>query len=241
MMKLIKHFDFTKQNELDKNYWSIATGDKWANNELQIYTNNKNNLFFENAFVIRATKENDKYYSARVHTKHKFSIKYGRVEAVFKVPKGKGMWPAIWMMPENNEYGHWPKSGEIDIMEHSGNRLDKPFFCLHTEKYNHTNKEVYKYEKTIKGFSNGFQKVTLDWDENKICYSLNDKHLVTYEKGKNELDTTYKGWPFDKEFYLIINLAVGGTFGGPVDDDCFPQDYVIKEIKVYSKGVEEHG
>jgi beta-glucanase (GH16 family) len=240
-MKLIKHFDFENQNELDLKYWTIATGSKWANKELQIYTDNKNNLFFENGLLIQATYENNKYYSARLHTKNKFSIKYGRIEIIFKVPKGKGTWPAIWMMPVNNEYGVWPKSGEIDIIEHSGNRLDKPFFCLHTEKYNHTGKEKYKLEKHIPGFSDDFNKITLDWGKDKITYFLNDEHLVTYRKGMDGLDNSYKGWPFDKEFYLLINLAIGGTFGGTVDDNCFPQKYIIKDIKIFSEGVKNHG
>lgn len=241
MMKLIKHFDFSNQSALDKDYWTIATGDKWSNNELQIYTDNKNNVFFENGLVIKATHENNKYFSGRIHTKHKFSFRYGKIEVTFKVPKGKGTWPAIWMMPVDNEYGRWPRSGEIDIMEHSGNRLDKPFFCLHTEKYNHTGKEKYKLEKIIPNFSGDFNKIILEWDEDRITYILNDKHLVTYTKGMDGLDSSYKGWPFDKEFYLIINLAIGGTFGGPVDNTCFPQEYIIKDIKIFSKGENEHG
>lgn len=237
MMKLIKHFDFSNQNEIDLNDWTIAVGNKWANRELQIYTDSADNIFFNNGLVIRATFDGEKYYSGRIHTKNKFRFKYGRVEVVFKVPKGKGTWPAIWMMPVENSYGGWPKSGEIDIMEHSGNKLDQPFFCLHTEKYNHTSNELYKLQKHIPDFSADFNKITLDWEEDKITYTLNDRHLVTYSKGMDGLDNTNKGWPFDKEFYLIINLAIGGTFGGKVDNDCFPQDYIIKDIKIFSKGV----
>lgn len=241
MKNLIKHFDFQNQDALDTTYWTIATGGKWANNELQIYTDKKTNLLFENGLVIKATYINNKYYSARIHTKEKFSLKYGRLEITFKVPKGKGTWPAIWMMPVHNEYGRWPKSGEIDIMEHTANKLDEPFFCLHTEKYNHTGTEAYKKVKNIPGFSDEFNKIVLDWEEDKITYILNDEHIATYTRGMNGLDSTHKGWPFDQEFYLIINLAIGGTFGGKVDNKCFPQEFIIKDIKIFSKGVKDHG
>lgn len=240
-MKLLKHFDFLNQEELDFNDWSIVTGDKWHNNEMQIYTNHTINVKFENGLVIQATKNDKNYFSGRLSTKGKFSFKYGRLEAIFKVPKGRGTWPAIWMMPVDNKYGDWPKSGEIDIMEHTGNKLDNPFFCLHTEKYNHTTKEEYHKEIEIDNFSDSFQKITLDWEKDKITYLLNDEHIVTYNKGQNGLDENHEGWPFDQEFYLILNLAIGGTFGGEIDDNMFPQKFIIRDIKVYSKGEKENG
>ena len=232
-MQLIKHYDFTSMNHLDETQWNIRVGEKWANHELQQYVNKDENIFFDNGLHLRATLDNGIINSARINTKGKFSFKYGKIDIVAKVPKGKGTWPAIWMMPEEQKYGHWPKSGEIDIMEHNGNNLDKIYCCLHTEAHNHRNGDPYEKIILNKGLSNDFQTYSLYWDQNKITYYINDKELVTYIKGENNRDTSVKGWPFDEQFFIILNLAMGGMFGGKVDMTSFPQDFIIKDIKVY--------
>lgn len=232
-MKLIKHYDFSNQKNLNRDDFNVKVGEKWHNFELQHYIDSEETLFFDDGLVIKAIKKNGHYKSARIDTKGKFSFKYGKVEAIFKVPKGKGTWPAIWLYPVENKYGFWPKSGEIDIMEHVGRDLDKVFCCLHSELYNHKEGSEYFDEKKVEGFSDDFQKITLVWDEKKISYLLNDEEIATYHKGQDGRDTSPKGWPFDEEFFLIINMAIGGKFGGEVDDSIFPQEFIVKDIKIY--------
>lgn len=232
-MKLIKHYDFTKMIELSESEFNIEVGEKWANRELQHYVNKKENIFFDNGLHLRATFKNNVIESARINTKGKFFFQYGRIDIIAKVPKGLGTWPALWMMPQESKYGHWPRSGEIDIMEHNGHNLNKLYCCVHTEAYNHRDGDPYDYRIDIPGLSDDFQTYSLHWDEEKIVYILNDKEIITYKKGENNKDASHKGWPFDESFYIIFNLAMGGMFGGEVDYTSFPQDFIIKDIKVY--------
>ena len=233
-MKLIKHYDFTNMNQLDEKDWTIEVGDKWANNEIQRYVNHPDNHFFRDGLVIQATNKNGIIESTRINTKDKFSFKFGKIDIVAKLPKGKGTWPALWMMSQNHLYGRWPRSGEIDIMEHTAKDLDHLYLCLHTEAYNHRQKDYYYFKTHVKGLTDDFQKFSLLWEEDKITYLLNDQVMVSYRRGENGWDDTHKGWPFnDDEFYLIINLAIGGGLGGPVDFDSFPQQFIIKDIKIY--------
>ncbi len=233
-MKLIKHYDFTNMKRLNKDDWNIEVGAKWANDEAQHYVNAPKNLFLnEQGLNIKATKYGDIYESARIHTKGKFFFQYGKVDIIAKVPKGKGTWPALWMMSNDNRYGYWPKSGEIDIMEHTGNELDKLYLCVHTESYNHTKPTQYFQQIHRLGLSDAFQKYSLLWQKDTISYYLNDELVGQYKKGQDGKDQSEKGWPFDHPYYLIINLAIGGNLGGKIDPDAFPQSFIIKDIKVY--------
>ncbi len=232
-MKCIKHYDFTNQTSLDRNEWNIQVGEKWANHELQHYVDNEKNLYFNQGLVIEATYQDGIYHSSRINTKGKFAFQYGKIDIIAKVPKGQGTWPALWMMPEQFTYGDWPKSGEIDIMEHSGQNVDLLFLAVHTEGYNHRQKEQYDTRIQVPGLSDDFQKFSLLWDEKSITYFLNDEQVARYEKGMNNRDTSHVGWPFDHKFHLIINLAIGGMFGGTPNSDDYPQQFIIKDIKVY--------
>jgi|AntAceMinimDraft_17_1070374.scaffolds.fasta_scaffold38913_2 beta-glucanase (GH16 family) len=236
MKKLIKHFDFKNDTSLDTNVWNVAVGDKWSNNELQHYVDSEENLFFRDGLVIRATFKDGIYRSSRIDTKHKFSFKYGKIDIVAKVPKGLGTWPALWMMSESELYGHWPKSGEIDIMEHVGRNEDNIFLCLHTEAYNHLKGDPFYHEKIIQGATDEFHTYSIDWNQDSITYYIDDKIIVKYSKF-DKSDQTYRGWPFDHPYFLLINLAIGGKFGGRVDDNIFPVEYIIKDIKIYQDEV----
>ena len=232
-MKLFKHFDFTKDTELNRNDWNVVVGEKWANKEIQQYIDSEETLYFKDGLVIRAINDNGIIKSARINTKDKLFFQHGKIEFTCKVPKGLGTWPAVWMMPQEQKHGYWPKSGEIDLLEHTANDMDKFYACLHTQKYNHRDGDPYDTRFKIEGLSDDFQTYGFDWDENKVTYYFNGKEMVTYTKGENGKDQTYKGWPFNEDFYFILNLAVGGMFGGKVDFNCFPQEFIIKEIKVY--------
>jgi len=117
-------------------------------------------------------------------------------------------------------------------MEHVGRNEGVVFLCLHTETYNHRNSEQYYFETKIENATNDFHKYSIDWDEDSITYYIDDKQIIRYTK-YDKLDSSHKGWPFDQEFFLIINMAIGGKFGGDVDDSIFPVDFIIKDIKVF--------
>jgi len=228
--------DFTKETTLNTEIWNIAVGEKWANNELQRYTDKNKNLYLsDEGLVIQATKENGIYESARIHTKDKFFFKYGRGEIIAKVPSGKGTWPAIWMMPQFSEYGRWPRSGEIDIMEHTGNKKDMLYLCIHTEAYNHTRKDQYFYTVQKDNIADEFHRFGFEWTEDSITYYIDGEKEHTYHRGEEGKVSSHKGWPFDQPFYLILNLAIGGTLGGQVDPNCFPQQFIIKSINIEEK------
>jgi len=225
--------DFRKEQKLDLNVWNIAVGEKWANNEAQQYTDLNENIFFnQEGLVLQATKENDIIRSARIHTRDKFFFQYGKGEIVAKVPSGKGTWPALWMMPQNNEFGHWPKSGEIDIMEHTGNKKDLLYLCIHTEKYNHIREDQYFYTVQKNNIVDQFHTYGFEWTPDSITYFIDGIKEHTYIKGEGEKDSSHKGWPFNQPFYLIMNLAIGGTLGGQIDMDMFPQQFVIQSINI---------
>ncbi len=232
-MKLLKHFDFSNDTELDLNYWNIEVGDRWANAEKQHYVNTKENLYFDDGLVINATLKDGIYDSTRLNTKGKFFFKYGRIDIIAKVPKGRGTWPALWMMSEESKYGHWPNSGEIDIMEHIGNDLDNTFLCLHTEVHNHKLNTQYHTDYFLEGMSDNFHTYSIDWNSSSITYLINNKEIIKYTKGKDGYDSSPKGWPFDENFYLIMNLAIGGHKGGEIDNSSFPQKFIIKDIKIF--------
>lgn len=232
-MKLLKHYDFTTMNTLHPD-WTVQVGEKWANNEVQQYVHDSEHLFFDQGLVIQATYNDGIVKSARLNTKDNFFFTYGKIEVTAKIPSGRGTWPAIWMMPNNPLYGHWPNSGEIDIMEHTANNLDRLFFCLHTEKYNHKKpKEQYYTADLFPGITEDFHTFGLLWEEQRIVYYLDDIEVAVYTRGEHGKDPSHKGWPFNYDYYLILNLAIGGTFGGTVDYTSFPQQFIIKDIKIF--------
>ena len=224
----------------DVNKWSYDTAGnswKWGNNEAQFYTKArlKNAEVRDGNLFITAVKEDykgSKYTSARLITRMKGDWKYGRFEIRAKLPSGRGMWPAIWMMPTEDTYGGWPSSGEIDIMENVG--FD-PYVILassHTESYNHLQGTQKNNKITIADCYDAFHLYALEWEANEYRIYVDDKLYFTF---KNE-GTGYKVWPFDKPFHLLLNVAVGGNWGGQkgVDDSIFPQSMVVDYVRVYS-------
>jgi beta-glucanase (GH16 family) len=221
-------------DELNMEYWSFALGNGcpeicgWGNNEPQIYTKN-NHKIEDGQLVIRVNKEkNGHYTSTRILTKDKFEFQYGRVEARIKLPQGKGVWPAFWMLGSNIDEVGWPKCGEVDIMEYVGREPGRIFSSLHT-KSSHGN-TINTYKTLVEGIEDSFHVYAVDWTKNKMDFYLDGKKLYTYAPiEKNE-----ENWPFDQSFYMLLNVAVGGNFGGPaIDDAIFPQEYLIDYIRVY--------
>ncbi|MCU0403299.1 MAG: family 16 glycosylhydrolase [Chitinophagaceae bacterium] len=218
------------------NYDTIGNSYGWGNNELQWYTSKekRNAEVKDGRLFIRAYKEtiNGKNYSsARLTTKHKGDWKYCRVEVRAKLPKGRGTWPAIWMLPTHNVYGGWPKSGEIDIMEHVGYDPDSVFSTSHTENLNHMKRTQVGKSIYLPGATTDFQVYAMEWDENEFRSYVNGKHYFTFKNTGHGP----KDWPYDQDFHLILNLAIGGGLGGKkgIDTTQFPHLMEVDYVRVY--------
>jgi len=228
-----------KGNTLDLNSWEYQLGDSgWGNNEAQFYTDHPNNTFVKDGFlhiVGRIEKMGSKdYTSARIRTKGKKDFKFGRIDVRAKLPKGQGIWPAIWFMPTDDVYGGWPQSGEIDLMEMVGHEPNVLVGTVHFGPEWPKNKSVgNRYTLPQGDFSNDFHVFTLIWQENKIAWLLNDQfiyHQITPDLLKPEK------YPFNERFHLILNLAIGGNWPGyPDATTVFPQEMVVDYVKVYQK------
>ena len=208
----------------------------WGNNELQFYTwNRPENARVENGkLIIEARKENYSgaaYTSARLVTKKKGDWKYGRFEIKAKLPAGRGMWPAIWMLPTNWEYGGWPHSGEIDIMENVGYMPDSVFGTVHTGAFNGMLGTQKSKGLRFNDLAKNFHIYEMEWTADSISFFIDKKK---YNVFKNTRRNTAE-WPFDKDFHLLLNIAVGGNWGGKmgVDDNIFPQRMEVEYVRVY--------
>jgi beta-glucanase (GH16 family) len=225
----------------DSSKWNYDVGGHgWGNNEKQFYRENS----LENAYVedgilhIAALKkdfEESSYTSARLTTYQRFSLQYGKVEVMAKLPKGKGTWPAIWMLPpsikENIE--PWPLCGEIDVMEHVGKDPNVIHTSLHSELYNHVKgTQITHFEKFDDVFD-AFHKYAIEWTTESIKFFVDDNLFFESFKGQDGRIETNEGWPFDKPYYLILNLAIGGNWGGEIDDTIFPVEMQIDYVRVY--------
>jgi beta-glucanase (GH16 family) len=236
--QLVWSDEFNYSGLPDSTRWGYDEGSHgWGNNELQYYTvRRKENARVENGnLIIEARKEKfgkAGYTSARLVTKDKGDWKFGRVEVKAKLPNGRGMWPAIWMLPTKWVYGGWPNSGEIDIMENVGYMPDSVFGSVHTKSFNHvlgtqTTKGVWRND-----LSTAFHVYAIEWDEQKIDFFVDNEKYLTFHNNKTGKDA----WPFDQEFHLILNIAVGGNWGGKfgVDDTVFPQKMEVDYVRVYT-------
>jgi len=221
---------------LDLIKWNIQVGYA-ANQEQEYYTDGTNNIRVENGnLIITAKKENyvvDRNYSSgRIYSKSKGFIKYGKAEARISIPSGKGTWPAFWMMPQSNVYGSWPKSGEIDIMEHIGSSPTMTSHAVHTALKNGSIGNNW-YTKVYKdSMENKFHIYSIEWDPDQILFFIDNVQTATLYRNFTDTST---GWPFDQYFYVIVNLAIGGTMGGTVDDTIFnnPVEMKVDYVRMY--------
>jgi beta-glucanase (GH16 family) len=235
--KLVWSDEFDYKGLPDSSRWSYDTGNHgWGNNELQFYTVKRlqNARVEDGKLLIEARKENYKgsgFTSARLVSKHKGDWKYGRIEVRAKLPAGKGLWPAIWMLPTQWKYGGWPKSGEIDIMENVGYLPDSVFGSVHTAAFNHaigTNKTAGILRKDL---ASAFHVYSIEWQPERIKFFIDDVQYHEFENNKTGTDA----WPFDQDFHLLLNIAVGGNWGGKfgVDPSVFPQVMEVDYVRVY--------
>lgn len=223
----------------DSTKWSYDVGgDGWGNNELQYYTEDrlKNARVEDGHLIIEAHQDTFKtrnYSSARLLTRGKQTWKYGRFEIRAKLPSGTGTWPAIWMLPENWVYGGWPESGEIDIMEHVGFEPVMVYGSVHTDAYNHVEETQVTNGIEIPYAESDFHTYEIEWTPERITWYVDGESYGTF---RNE-HQSYKEWPFDQDFHLILNIAVGGNWGGQqgVDEDIWPQQMVVDYVRVYQR------
>jgi beta-glucanase (GH16 family) len=239
---LVWQDEFNYQGLPDSTKWSYDTGKGcpencgWGNNELQYYTWNRleNSRVEDGNLIIETKKENfsgASYTSARLATKNKGDWRYGRLEIKAKLPAGKGLWPAIWMLPTDWAYGGWPHSGEIDILENVGYWPDSALSTIHTGLYNGANGQQKTAGVNRKDLSTAFHVYSIEWTADGIAFFIDNLQFHQFKNDK----TNSEAWPFDKTFHLLLNIAVGGNWGGKfgVDDSIFPQKMEIDYVRVY--------
>ena len=222
----------------DNTKWNYDTGGHgWGNQELQYYTGDRNeNARVENGnLVIEARKENwlgMNYTSARLVTKGKAEWQYAKIEVRAKIPSGRGTWPAIWMLGATTPL-RWPDDGEIDIMEHVGYNQGTVHASIHCKKYYHSIGTQKTATVSVPDCSANFHVYATEWDKDSVKISIDGN---IYFRFANE-HTGYEAWPFDNRMYLLLNLAVGGSWGGQqgVDDTIFPKRMEIDYVRVYRK------
>jgi len=237
-------FSGDKLNMNDWNYEYHESG--WVNNELQKYVDSAENVYVKDGMlVIQAVKKTDAsgkvtYTSGRLNTQKKHDYTYGRFEARIKVPKGKGFLPAFWMMPtEENLYGQWPKCGEVDIMEVLGDATAKSYGTLHFGEPHAQRQGTYALPSG--SFSGEFHVFACEWDPGEIRFYVDGKLYYKtsdwFTKRNGFGEVTYPA-PFDQNFYMILNLAVGGNWpGNPDNSTKFAENarLVVDYVKVYQK------
>lgn len=215
-----------------------ANGNGWDHGELQYYTNRLENAEVSNGTLKivarRETFGGSNFTSARLITRNKVDFKYGRVEIRAKLPVGSGTWSALWMLGSNSYYGAWPSSGEIDILEHVGNFPSQVTASAHTSARNHrTSKSIHA--RSCASVSD-WRVYSLDWAPDSLRISVDSDQYFEYIRPEN---STWQQWPFDQDFFFVLNLAVGGEWGAEVgmDEAAFDGPGQILEIdyvRVYS-------
>jgi beta-glucanase (GH16 family) len=235
--KLVWSDEFEYTGPPDPKKWSYEVGFV-RNREAQYYTKERQeNARVENGVLLiesrREEFEKGKYTSASLHTKGKGEWRYGRIEVRAKLPTGRGMWPAIWMLGVNIGTAGWPRCGEIDIMENVGFDPDTIHANIHTQAYNHVKGTNKGAKITVEKPFKEFHVYAIEWFEDRIDCFVDGRKYFTFANEKKGDEV----WPFDKPHYLILNAAIGGSWGGQkgIDDTIFPQKYAIDYVRVYEK------
>lgn len=230
-------FNSTSLNMTD---WSFENGDGcpgvcgWGNNELEYYTNRPENLFFQDGkMIIEARKENfsgKNYTSSKILTRGKKVFKYGRIDIRAMLPKGQGIWPAFWLLPQANTFGGWPKSGEIDLMEMIGHQANRTYGTLHFGPGPGSTQLGRNFTLSSGIFNDAFHVFSLEWKQNQIKWLVDGVEYSSYTSA----DFGSNNYPFNEDFFLIVNMAVGGNWPGSPDATTYlPQWLILDYIRVY--------
>lgn len=221
--------EFDTPGAPDNSKWTLETGNNngWGNNEAQYYTTDLENAVVENGVLKITAKKEDangfQYSSARMKSENKFEFTYGKIEARAKLPSGAGTWPAIWMLGENYASAGWPGCGEIDIMEHVGNQQNTIHSTLHYP--GHSGGNANTNHTAIPTASTEFHIYTCEWTSQNIKFFVDG---VQFFSVLNTPDI-----PFHHDFFLILNQAIGGNFGGAIDPNFTQSTLEIDYIRVY--------
>ena len=222
--------EFDTDGALDDSKWgyNIGTGNNgWGNNESQYYTDRPENVRIEDGNLnITLKRENfsgREFTSSRIVTENKFEFTYGRIDIRAQLPSGGGTWPALWMLGEDYATNTWPGCGEIDIMEHVGNQQNTLFSTLHfpgNSGGNGVTEEI-----NVPTISTEFHVYTCIWSPETIRFFVDDELFHTFAN-----DPTL---PFDSDFFLIFNVAMGGNFGGAIDPAFQESSMLVDYVRVY--------
>ncbi len=234
--RLLTWNDEFEGDSIDSSVWTHELLPAYTyNNELQAYTDRDENSAVRDGQLIitgrQESYEGASYTSARLNTSTSASWLYGRIEGQLQVPSGIGTWPAMWMLPTDWSYGGWPDSGEIDIMEHVGCDPDMVHGTVHTGAYNHMLGTQQGGSMAVSATSS-MHVYAVEWTPEQMVFSIDDTAYFTFDNdGAGDSAT----WPFDQRFHIILNLAIGGDWGGycGVDAGAFPQEYRIDWVRVY--------
>jgi len=221
--------EFNVEGAPNSSKWGYDIGaGGWGNNESQYYTSRSENVNISNGTLkIVAKKESymgSSYTSARMLSRNKFSFKYGKVEIRAKLPRGGGTWPALWMLGDNISTVGWPACGEIDIMEYAGNRPNKITCALHHPGHSGGNPDGGNT--TITNAETEFHIYTLEWSATTIKIGVDNQQFFVFANSSNV--------PFNQNFFLIFNCAMGGTYGGTIDPNFTSSTFEIDYVRVYN-------
>lgn len=229
--------EFNTEGAPDTLVWTMETGtgnNGWGNSELQYYTDRTENITIQNGLLLITAREEDfggsAYTSARMITKDKFQQQYGRFEARMRLPYGKGMWPAFWMLGADIDDNPWPAAGEIDVMEYVGQNPTIVFGSVHGPGYSGGEAVSAEYELNNDRFDTGFHVFAIEWEPESISYFVDGILYNTITPADVDGE-----WVFNKPFFLLINLAIGGNLPGSPDSETeFPQTMLVDYVRVYS-------
>ncbi len=221
---------------LDLNTWEYQVGGGgWGNNELQFYTSGSNVQVSNGTLKIIAKQSGSTYTSSRIRTIDKADFRYGRLEARIRMPIGQGIWPAFWMMPTDDVYGGWPRSGEIDIVEYLGHDTNTIHgTCHYGNAYNDKGSSGNSYSLSSGNFHTAFHVFSIEWEEDVIRWYMDGQlyHAISH----NHPDFSNYIWPFIHDFHFILNVAVGGNWPGyPNASTVFPQTMEVDWVRVYQE------
>jgi beta-glucanase (GH16 family) len=234
--QLVMQDEFDVNGAPNSTIWGfdIGTGENgWGNNELQYYTDRKENVTVQNGYLLitarKESYEGSLYTSARLITKGKFEQAYGRFETRMRLPWGQGMWPAFWMLGADIDDNPWPGAGEIDIMEYRGQEPSTVLGSVHGPGYSAGEAITKRYTLENDRFDTGFHVFGIEWAPDYVNFYVDN---VLYNQ-ITPADVPGE-WVFNKPFYILINLAVGGTFvGSPNSETVFPQTMLVDYVRVY--------
>jgi len=236
--QLVWSDEFDTDGAPDTSKWGYDVGGNgWGNNELEYYTNadTGNARVRGGNLIIEARKESlggRNYTSARLLTKNKAEWTYGKFEIRARIPKGIGTWPAIWMLSATNPLV-WPDDGELDIMEEVGFNANVIYGTAHNKMYNGANGLQKGSFVSVADAQDSFHVYTLEWTTSQVIWSIDSTVYYTY----SDPGYGFNAWPYSSNFFMILNIAIGGNWGGQhgVDDSIFPQQMLIDYVRVYQR------